>query len=333
MAEERLIDDDEDKDKKIRIVAEGKDSKFQVVTDENGEEELLIHETPEEEEQGVMQFEIPEDLVEDEELADLSGEQLAEAMRRKEEEEKQRLEKVADFTQKAHEALNEGKFATSMEYITSAEDYNADSSDIRCMKLTALTQAYADFSETEQIMKAAADVTQKGSEEDKAALKAKYYTGLKKSADTDMSALEKIKEENEAGKEERRQILAPQKKAASIRFYISLAVFVVFAAVAIGLSTRMFSMENALMLVLTIVFAAIAVVCLVVFVVFTRFFITACQMYSKNEKDTSTKVGREQIALTAVYNAKLACLGAMEEKTEEVAEDAKKAETADTSEE
>ena len=82
MAEERLIDDDKDKKYKIRKNAEGVD-------------ELYIDGEPEEE----LTFEIPEFETDDEEAAVMTPEQLAAREKMREDEERRRVEKIADLIQ------------------------------------------------------------------------------------------------------------------------------------------------------------------------------------------------------------------------------------------
>ena len=76
MAEERLIDDDKDRKYKIRI-------------NEDGEEELVIDDTPDEDESDIPVFQIPVYDEDDEDATSLSPQEFAEREKRKKEERKE----------------------------------------------------------------------------------------------------------------------------------------------------------------------------------------------------------------------------------------------------
>ena len=128
MAEERLIDDDKDKKYKIRKNAEGVD-------------ELYIDGEPEEE----LTFEIPEFETDDEEAAVMTPEQLAAREKMREDEERRRVEKIANLIQKAERALEEGDYDSARYHLAEAAETDGKNGEIRFLQLKALTQNFTDF--------------------------------------------------------------------------------------------------------------------------------------------------------------------------------------------
>ena len=84
MAEERLIDDDKDRKYKIRI-------------NEDGEEELVIDDTPDEDESDIPVFQIPVYDEDDEDATSLSPQEFAEREKRKKEEQEVRESKYKKY--------------------------------------------------------------------------------------------------------------------------------------------------------------------------------------------------------------------------------------------
>ena len=91
MAEERLIDDDKDRKYKIRKNADGED-------------ELIIDDTTDEDETDIPVFAVPE-AEDDEEAAVLTPEEFAERQRQREEEERLLNEKIALSVAEARKKL------------------------------------------------------------------------------------------------------------------------------------------------------------------------------------------------------------------------------------
>ena len=95
MAEERLIDDDKDRKYKIRI-------------NEDGEEELVIDDTPDEDESDIPVFQIPVYDEDDEDAASLSPQEFAEREKRKKEEQEARESKFSSLMESAYAKLADG---------------------------------------------------------------------------------------------------------------------------------------------------------------------------------------------------------------------------------
>ena len=154
MAEERLIDDDKDKKYKIRKNAEGVD-------------ELYIDGEPEEE----LTFEIPEFETDDEEAAVMTPEQLAAREKMREDEERRRVEKIADLIQKAERALEEGNYDSARYHLAEAAETDGKNGEIRFLQLKALTQNFTDFTLASDAAEAAEGVKAYCTPEQKNALK------------------------------------------------------------------------------------------------------------------------------------------------------------------
>ncbi len=287
MAEERIVDDDIDRNKKYRIVK-----------GEDGEDELII-ETQEEEEE--IEFDASQELVEDEELGTITAEQYDEVLRQRAEEEQTNKQVLADLIERAKNSLEQNKFADTLEYVESAENLELELCDgeLSCIKLEALTRKFTDFSADESITEAAETVSEKADQSQRGALYEKYGESLNKKRAELFEKLEKVNAQYSAEQQSRREVLAPRKAKALKNFIITLAVFAVFLIAAIVCSTMMFSMQNGAMLIVTIVLAAIAFVAFVAFVFASRAFVGAARMSAANEKDFSTKLGRERAALNA----------------------------------
>lgn len=313
-------DEDVDKDKKIRL-SQGekakKDGKYEIITNEEGETELILHddekdEPAADEEDADLSYELPDEYEEEDDVfGSLTADDIEEAMRIKKEEEREVREKVEELMGMADEALKSSRYSSAAEYIDQAEELSELSGEMCVMKLVALTAGFTDFSEAEKISDAARKVRKSADDGQKETLHKRYYKSVKAMADLDTGKIEELKAENEKAKAERREMLIPQRKKAARDFFITLGVFVVLAAVAIAFLSIMFSIEEMTYVIVAAVFSGAAVVTLIVMIVMARFYARAAGLCKLNEKDSSTKLGRELLGMTERFDAETACCEAM----------------------
>ncbi len=285
MAEERLVDDDKDRKYRIRV-------------NENGEEELEIIDPDDVDEEPV--FDMPDYEEDDEEAAILTPEQLAERERIKAEEERARAEKLSAFLDSAKEKLSEGDYEGANYAVTQAEEYGKTSGELFCLKLKVLTRDLTEFLNLEECAEAADGVKEYADETLKEEFKGK--TGKLETLISDAEAkTEALREKNEAGKDERRETFASSKKRAFIALLCTLVPFTALLIVTLVFTTFMFADANGVYLVATIVLAALSVIMFIATVVTSKKFWSAARDVKLNEKDTSTKLGREYLENKTQY--------------------------------
>lgn len=285
MAEERLIDDDKDRKYRIRV-------------NENGEEELEIIDPDDVDEEPV--FDMPDYEEDDEEAAILTPEQLAERERIKAEEERARAEKLSAFLDSAKEKLSEGDYEGANYAVTQAEEYGKTSGELFCLKLKVLTRDLTEFLNLEECAEAADGVKEYADETLKEEFKGK--TGKLEGLISDAEAkTEALREKNEAGKDERRETFASAKKRAFIALLCTLVPFTALLIVTLVFTTFMFADANGVYLVATIVLAALSGIMFIATVVTSKKFWSAARDVKLNEKDTSTKLGREYLENKTQY--------------------------------
>ncbi|MDE7330005.1 MAG: hypothetical protein K2N30_02755, partial [Clostridia bacterium] len=185
MAEERLIDDD-------------KDRKYKIRKNENGEDELVIDSSPEEEESEEIGFEVPELESDDEEAAVMTPEQLAAREKAREEAEAARLKGIADRTAHAKELISAGKYEDACYVLDEAEALGKDGG-VYSLKVFALTKNFTDFSACAECAPAAEGVRAFASDEVKAEF-APYAQSVEKAKEELCAAVAKRNTENEEKK-------------------------------------------------------------------------------------------------------------------------------------
>ena len=292
MAEERLIDDDKDKKYKIRKNADGED---ELVIDESADGE--------DEESDIPVFEVPIAETDDEEAAVLTPEQFAERKRRLEEEEKARAEKRGVHLSAAREKIASGDFEAALYEVNLAEEVSPNDGEVYCVKLMALTRNFTEFSSLDNCVSVADGIKLHADEKQKSEIQP--FAAAKKfrqQIDETKSKAEKLKTENEQKKAERREVFADKKKFALKLLAGAAAPFAVLAILAIVFASMIFAAENGLYLILTIVFGALAFVALIFVLITAHKFWDASRNCKLNEKDSSTKLGREYLETKAVLD-------------------------------
>lgn len=281
MAEERLIDDD-------------KDRKYKIIINENGEEELVI--IPSEEEAEVPAF----DLYGYDEEENLTAEQAAEREYVKAEEEKLRAERTAELMQTARERLAEEQFEEARYALYQAEDLSGGNGEVYYLKLRILSRNLQSFVDLEKCALAADGVKEQSTEEQKKELLS-LSGKLEEKINSTKQKAERLSAENEQGKAERRGTflkLRTKWLANLLLFFVPLVVFLVLTAV---FGFKIFTGQNGAYTVATIIFSVLAAISLVGTIISANRFWDAARNVKLNEKDTSTKLGREYLETQREY--------------------------------
>ena len=279
MAEERLIDDDKDKKYKIRKNADGED-------------ELYIDDTEEETVQEEVNFLVPEAEEDDEEAAVMTPEQLAARERAKAEAEEKRLKAVRENRAHAEEAYANEDFDGAFYYAEQAIGLDGEDGSLYCLALKAVTRNFTDFSRAEECSVGAKGVLRFADDADKTAL-AEEACGLKERKAQLETEAENLAVENEAKKSERRVLFTEKRRKAIIFTAAAVVPCVIFAVLAVYFASVMFAELDYTNQILTFVFAGLAAVAFIVSIFALKALWKTCRNVKLNEKNSSTKLGRE----------------------------------------
>ena len=157
MAEERLIDDDKDRKYKIRKNADGEDELY---IDDSSEDEN-------EEQSSIPLFEVPYGDDDDDDAEALTPEQFAERERLKREEQLAREKQAASLLSEADKKLGSGNFEGARFAAAQAAEINPKSGGAYCTQLKALSRNFTDFTSLEDCLEAADGVKQYADKEQK----------------------------------------------------------------------------------------------------------------------------------------------------------------------
>lgn len=281
MAEERLIDDDKDRKYKIRL-------------NENGEEELVI--TPDadgEEQEESVEIEIPDFEEDDEEAAVMTPEQLAARQKAQEEEAARKAAKIAECLARGREFLQNGEFESAVFELSNAQKLDGENGEVLSLKLLALSRNFTDYTSLDECADTADGVKSFCSAEHKKELSA-VSAPFNSRYETVRKEVEKLNEENEEKKSERREVFTAKRKKSLITFAAAAVPFIIFLVVAVSVaSTIMFAREDGTYLIMTIVFGVLALICFVLSLVFAHRLWEASRNVKLNENNSSTRLGRE----------------------------------------
>lgn len=299
MAEERMIDSDKDKDRKYR---------FRI--NEDGEEELIVEDRGDSEEETA--FEIPEALEDDEEAAVMTPEQLAEKMRRAEEEKAERDKKVAELLDFGERDCEAEKYSTALEYALAAEALDPECGRIYCLKLKIYTKNFTDDSRIEVAAESSAEgIAAYADEGERRALLTVAEEGLKSRIAQLSAEVEELSAENESKKADRAERFRQARSRKLVLFGWVAAVFIALLATAIYLSTIMFSDKGGYYLVLTSVFGGLTVACFFALAFCARALNIASRRVRLNKRNSSTALGRKLEEEKARLNAFVAVYDAL----------------------
>ena len=278
MAEERLIDDDKDRKYKIRKNADGEDELY--IDLDEGEEE---HES--------VEFEVPEFDTDDEEAAVLTPEQFAERERLKREEEARNRAKCDELLSRARTLIDEQSYEGALYCISEAEELIENDGQTAVVKLLAVTENLRSFA-GKDVDVAVEGVENNCNDGQKAEL-SEYLDKLNAEARTLTKEVDELQSVNEEKKAERRAVFVNKRKKSLIFFAAAGVPFVVFLILGIYFATIMHAVKDGTNIVLTFVFFGIAGVLFVVLLFAAHMLWDSAKKVSLNEKNSSTKTGRE----------------------------------------
>ena len=273
MAEERLIDED-------------KDRKYRIRKNEKGEEELVIIDDDEEEEE-LPVFDVVTDGEEE-----LTEEQIAE---RNAERQQNIHQKVDSLKATAREKLDEGDFESAQYALSQASEITEYDGELYYLQLKAYSRGMTSFLDLQKCLDAAEGVREYSDGEQKKELLSLSLPLKERIAEFEEKC-NKLSEENERGKAERRETFSDNRKRALKIFACTAVPFAAMFVLAIVFASMMFADQGGLFIVLTIVFAAATVIALFAALFTLNKFLSANRKVKLNESDTATKVGRELIS-------------------------------------
>jgi hypothetical protein len=285
MAEERLTDTDLNKDRKYRI-RKNKD----------GEDELVVDESAIEDEEEV-EFTVPEFAYDVENVENLTPEQYEEFLKKRAKEEELKEQAFHQHFEDAKLALEQKEYEAVLHHAEAilAEDEN--NAKALAFKLRALSRDFTDVIE----LAACADVADQLKGVEAPDLKAELSAAMEPFYKAELTKREaqakQLSDENEAKKADRRTRFVQKKKVALQRFLCALVPFVVFLALTIGFACVVTARENGLFVILTSAFGGLCVLALVFTLITSHYLIDAGRKVRLNERDSSTKLGRELISV------------------------------------
>ncbi len=286
MAEERLIDDDKDKKYRIRKNADGEDELYIVSSDD--------------EEDGDAAYLVPEIEEDDEEAAALTPEELAERERERAEAEAAKLAAIENYTSKAKELFAAEDFDEAAYAATQALELKGDDGELFCLKLRAVTKNFTDFSRVADCKSAAVGVKEFAGDGQKAEL-----CEVSKPAEELLASLDKeveeLKKENDEKKSERREFFVAKRKKALIFNILTALPFVACLTVTLCFANIMFANLDYTNQIVTFVFAGLSGVFFIATLVSLRNLWKCQRNVTLNEKNSSTKLGREYEEKKAEY--------------------------------
>lgn len=287
MAEERLIDDDLDKNKK-----------FKIRKNADGEDELYMAETDVDEEETFDDslFEIPEFAKDDEEAAILTPEQLAAREEERRLKEEQKRQTVQRYLSKAQELYAESDYDGAGYQLNSAENTDGKCGDVFCLKIKVLTRSFTDFSAVDECVSCAEGIRYYCTPEQKAELCA-----LSSPLENHVQKLEEkaaaLHVEVEGKKSERRAVFEKDRNKSISWFTFTIVPFIACLIVAIAFGSVIFAKQDGTNLIITIVFAALALIFFIATLFTSHKMWSAMRKVSLNEKNSSTRLGRDYESL------------------------------------
>lgn len=300
MAEERLIDTDKDKKYRIKVNADG-------------EEELVVEvgeDAPAEIEE--VMFAVPDEveaLPEDEQ--GLTPEQLAEKREREEAEAAERKERVDGLLEKAKSDILLYRFATALEFIEQAEEIDGENGEAQALKLEAYTRRFTDYSQIVPASECADKLARYTSAERKEQLFTVAAPSLESEIAKLRTTVSAMNKQNEEKKAERAVRFNRDRNIAIGVFCALFAVLVTFAALSGHFATLIRTVPTNYYLVLTLVFAGLALAALIAAAFAARFLNITCRRVRLNKRNTTTQLGRDLLAEQAKLKAFIAVYSAL----------------------
>ncbi len=277
----------------IRLTDDDKDRKYRIRINEKGEEELEIlqpEEQPEEEEE-LLDFQTDYEDGEEEN----SEETLALMRAAKEEQARLAREEAQSFIAKAKERIQEGDTEFALVALDSAQKSWDEEWEIYTLKLELLTKNFTDFSRIDECVTLEDEDKKFVPDDVKEELRGKYASTIKEKLNEQQKMVAGIRAENEEKKSDRRVKFKRQRNIALRNFMFAFIPFILILGAAIGFNSVMMSDREGTLAVVTIVLYSLAAVLFIVSIVLLRPLMRALNRLSRNEKNTSTAIGRTYI--------------------------------------
>ena len=290
--EERIIDDEFGRGVKLKKTKDG----FVDVTDG-----LAEGETEEEFDGEEVEFAFPVFDTDDEELIGLTPEEIAEVQKRREEELQARKDEYASLCDSADKEIENGNKEKAQELFYKALAIDTAEENIRAS--VGYWSAKTDgFENPDILVDEYAEVGVENMEFDLGYQSVDYirdnyaekFQKARSVCEQEERALTKALEEK---KRERKEYLKPQVKKKTIGFIVTLLPMLAFLTLTIVYGLNNFSVKDDRYILPTIIFGALLLVSLFVFVAFANKFINALRLYFANERLSATEEGERLIAL------------------------------------
>ena len=295
--EERIIDDEYGRGIRLKKTKDG----YVDVTDELAEKPQTDEtDTPEtEEEFDEVAFEFPDLEEDDEDLVSLSPEEALALRKKKEEEEKARIEEYNRCLEEGEKLLESGSFHAAELKYEKALTLDNEAVDATVGYWRAKT---AEFTDPDVLMREYVEVGFENLEGDlgyKAVdiLKNRYpkvfktrLAELKKQSEP----LQKTVEEKRAS---RREIIGARLTKAAWKFSIATAIAILLFVATAVLGSKIFSTKEGAHILPTVIVGVLFLVALITSLVFTNKLLNVLRIHRANERDESTEEGRKLVEL------------------------------------
>ncbi len=223
----------------------------------------------------------------------LSDEELLRRSEERERERESRRERAAQIYEEAERLYAAGDTdAAGEKYLDSAALYGADWRPWFGV-VRVQTRDFTDFSAIYDCQQAYDKALRRMKPADRAAIAARYVPQLEEQADDCAERQEKLTAEDVRLREQQRPEILREYRVASRLFFLFLVLFALFAVTGGVLSTLINIVYGMQILVLAIIFIAIALVLLVVLTVCLRRFVGARLAKTRNARAGTTQAGEQ----------------------------------------
>lgn len=301
--EERLVDDDigktivvkKKKDGTVEDVLEGADEPVDTEdTVAQGAEEFS---SGEEEETEEIVFDMPVGEEDDEMLADMTPEEAAAFIKRREEEAAELEEKTRSLLAEAEAYLAEGNVDGAEERYYNVMELDPSHLEANAAYARIVTKDFSDYRDFAAVEEAYGRGVDHCGEDFTARIKEKCGKNISEEIRILVSEAEAVQKTVEEKKEKRRRAFRADYQAKRKIFFSVLLPLVVFVALTILFAVLIPSVSGAAFLVLACVSGAVAFILLVLFMIAANRLSNALHRVKENERDEATKDGRALIEL------------------------------------
>lgn len=274
MAEERLMDDDKDKKYRFRINADG-------------EEELVIDMGGEQTYRDGDEEELAEHAFDDDYV--YGGEACSDG------------EAVEGLLASARADMAAGNYSTALEYAVRAWEISPRDGEVAAAKLEIYTRGLTDFSDgaLAEAASAARDVKEYCGGERRRLMGQSAIGRLDAMMEELSAKVEALSEDNERGKAQRAAAFAADNRRSVIKLAVTGISFAVMLALSIFFSTIMYANTSGVNVVLTAVFAGVALLFFVALLFALRSFSVTYRRVRMNRDNSRTQTGRDYEAAKA----------------------------------